>query len=342
MGSPITLFSGYSQRENRTTNYCLLLLKMIYEENPKFLAEVLVTLIGEEARELVGVKFYQQEKKAASVLDGLILQTAFTIYLETKNYDWFYDSQLEKHLHALNEADGFKLLIALGNFQSDEEDHFQNMRELCQGKYKKSVAFAKISFEEFIQSILKLQHLPKNVADAASDLRAYLDEENLLPSWQNWLDVVNCAGIPEDVLDRKVYICPASGGAYSHYRCKYFGMYRNKRVEVIAEINAVVDVNEENAGALKWRNNTATTQTELIAAAVAKVQQCRNVSSHPRRVFLLGQLYETDFRKDTPGGMQGSKIYFDIGQLRIADAHSLADALRDKTWSNYLSEKSSR
>ena len=39
MGKTISLFSGYSQKENRTTNYCLLALRMIYEENPKFLSE---------------------------------------------------------------------------------------------------------------------------------------------------------------------------------------------------------------------------------------------------------------------------------------------------------------
>jgi hypothetical protein len=39
MTRPISLFSGYSQGENRTTNYCLLLLKMLYEENPKSLAD---------------------------------------------------------------------------------------------------------------------------------------------------------------------------------------------------------------------------------------------------------------------------------------------------------------
>jgi hypothetical protein len=41
MSRDITLFSGYSQKENRTTNYCLLVLEMLYEENPKFLGEVL-------------------------------------------------------------------------------------------------------------------------------------------------------------------------------------------------------------------------------------------------------------------------------------------------------------
>lgn len=40
MGAPITLFSGYSHGENRTTNYCLLVLKMLYEENPKLLGEI--------------------------------------------------------------------------------------------------------------------------------------------------------------------------------------------------------------------------------------------------------------------------------------------------------------
>ena len=60
MSRPINLFSGYSQRENRTTNYCLLLLKMLYEENPKFLAEVMSTLIGEDMGERPGRDAGQQ------------------------------------------------------------------------------------------------------------------------------------------------------------------------------------------------------------------------------------------------------------------------------------------
>jgi hypothetical protein len=57
--------------------------------------------------------------------------------------------------------------------------------------------------------------------------------------------VVNCAGVSEDVIDGKVYMCPASGGVYSHARCKFFGMYRNKRVERVALIEAVVDIDKD-------------------------------------------------------------------------------------------------
>ena len=39
--SGISLFSGYNQKENRHTNYCLLMLKLLYEENPKNLSEAL-------------------------------------------------------------------------------------------------------------------------------------------------------------------------------------------------------------------------------------------------------------------------------------------------------------
>src|ERR1019366_6349 len=101
MSRPITLFSGYSQPENRATNYCLLILKMLYEENPKFLAEALSTLVGEDLGERLGVKFRQQEKRKKSTPDGLILQPAFTIYIETKNFDWFYDDQLARQKERL-------------------------------------------------------------------------------------------------------------------------------------------------------------------------------------------------------------------------------------------------
>ncbi len=330
MSHQITLFSGYSQKENRTTNYCLLILKMLYEENPKFLAEVLNTLVGEELGEQIGVKFRQQEKKAASVPDGLILQPAFTIYIETKKFDWLYDAQLENHLAALDqETPGFKVLIALSAFDSEEGDRFQNIRTLCKEKYKNSIAFQRVSFEDFVDA-LHLSHLPKNLADAVADFHAYLDEQNFLPSWENWLDVVNCAGIPDDILIQNTYLCPATGGAYNHKRCKYFGMYKGKSVRKVAIIEAVVDVEGLQKATVKWRNVPGT-PTEYITKARSKLEQCRS-GQYPTRVFLLGSLYDTDFRKTSDGGMQPSKRYFDVGSCGASNAEELALALNGKIW----------
>lgn len=85
MSRQVSLFSGYSQRENRVTNYCLLVLKMLYEENPKYLGEVLASLVGEDLSSHVGVSFRQQERRESSVPDGLIVQQPFTILPLTCN-----------------------------------------------------------------------------------------------------------------------------------------------------------------------------------------------------------------------------------------------------------------
>ncbi len=331
MSRPISLFSGYSQRENRTTNYCLLLLKMLYEENPKFLAEVMSTLVGEDLGERIGVNFRQQERKDASAPDGLILQSAFTIYIETKNWDWFDKKQLKNHLAALNEeSPGLKALIALANFETADRVKFTPIRQLCATQYKGSIVFEEVSFEDFVQA-LQIPHLPKNLADAVADFRSYLDEQNLLPSWERLLDVVNCAGIPDDVLVGNVYICPATGGAYNHQRCKYFGMYRNKQIQQVALIDAVVDVEAADNATVKWQN-VPRSKDELKMLAEAKVEKLRP-DAFPTRVFLLGPLYPTDCQKDSPGGMQTSKQYFDVGHLKVDGAEPLARALSGKTWS---------
>lgn len=62
MSRNIRLFPSYSQTENQTTNHCLLILKMLYEENPNFLSEVLTNLIDESFSSAVGVQFIQQKK----------------------------------------------------------------------------------------------------------------------------------------------------------------------------------------------------------------------------------------------------------------------------------------
>ena len=73
MGANISLFSGYNTKENRHTNYCMLVLKTLYDNNPKYLGEFLSS-INENLSGLVGVKFTQQEKKNQVFLTDLYLK----------------------------------------------------------------------------------------------------------------------------------------------------------------------------------------------------------------------------------------------------------------------------
>jgi len=336
MSENISLFSGYNSSENRTTNYCLLVLKNLYEENPKYLGEVLQYLLGDDlgevVGEVVGVKFRQQERKRTAVPDGLITQRAFTIYIETKNWDWFYNSQLERHLKELDaEQSGLKILIALGNFDTSEDDHFESIKKLCAEKYHKTLRFALLSFKELLEGCEQLKDLPKNLADMLTDFRQYLTEMNLLSSWERLLDVVNCAQWADEVIANNAYTCPASGAAYKHTRSRFFGLYRNKAVERVALIEAVVDLESPEKAKLVWKNVRHRERKELIDIARARHDKSAK-DEYPWRVFVLGPLEETAFHKRTKGGMWGPKKYFDVGALQASDAKDLAAKLRDRDW----------
>lgn len=326
MSRNITLFSGYSQKENRTTNYCLLVLRMLYEENPKFLAEVLSPLFGVELGDHIGVSFLQQQRKAKGIPDGVVFQRAFTIYIETKNFDWFYDNQLERHLDDLvKEADGLKLLLALGNFESASEDRFAQVEETCHSKYGGRVQFAYAGFDDLLEALQGLM-LPKNLADAVSDFSDYLDQEGLLPTWKTRLDVVNCAGIPDEIQIGKVYMCPSKGGAYNHRRSRFFGMYKDKAVRLVSEIEAVVELRSESEASVMW-NNIGSPEASLVHEARHRHGQFRP-GDFPTRVFILGDQHKTNFMKAS-APMRTSKQYFTVS---AESPEELAELLEGKFW----------
>ncbi|MCC3427774.1 MAG: hypothetical protein JGK12_28645 [Microcoleus sp. PH2017_01_SCD_O_A] len=333
MSRNIRLFPTYSQKENQTTNHCLLILKMLYEENPKFLSEALGLLFGENFSGTVGVKFIQQRRAKDSVPDGEIFQDSFSVFIETKLGSDFGEKQLLDHLDTLKEKKGKKILIALGNFEQDPTNNPVLQTVETKAKYE-DVAFISVSFEQFLQAI-QLPYLPKNLIDAVSDLGEYFDENNLLPSWKYRLDVVNCKGSFDSVLEHKIYTCPAQAGSYNHRRSLYFGTYRNKCVEQISQIEAVVDLESEDEASLVW-SNVSRPEKELIKIAIERRQKIGE-SWYPVRVFVLDDMHPTNFVKASSGGMFVSKQYFDIGKLKAIDTADLAQKLRGKTWENYES-----
>lgn len=337
MSSPISLFSGYSQSENRTTNYCLLLLRLLYEENPKFLEQALNTITGGQMGTL-GVEFTQQERQENGIPDGVIRQSPFTIYIETKSFDWFHDDQLERHLDDLKtEASGQNILIALSSFEDGYEHRFDHVKHLCRNKYEGDIAFSALSFEEFLEAV-RVEDIPKNVADHVDEFEAYLDQNDLLPNWKHMLDVCNCANTLHENQEYAVYICPAQGGAYSHKRARFFGAYKQKQAQLIAEIAGVVDVDpgEDGETTVLWNNRPDLyDRDELAREARRRKMNARPGISWSARTFVLEDSTPSAFRKGTSGGMINSKRYFDVQELDVSSAPELAEVLTERTWSEF-------
>lgn len=149
------------------------------------------------------------------------------------------------------------------------------------------------------------------------------------------LDIVNCANADfrQTVFSHNVYLCPAQGGAYKHKQCKYLGIYWDKRVGAVAEIEAVIDVHSEDEAFVYFINGNRKTE-DYISRAKDKALQLRP-NDLPVRVFLLDNLQSTDFIKDSPGGMFGSKIYLNIHDLDVNNAEDLGEKLDGKTYSEF-------
>lgn len=329
MGEPISLFSGYEQKENRHTNYCLLMLRMLYEESPRLFQQTMAELDG-DIDNLVGVRFRQQSKRGNRIPDGMIVQPAFQVFFETKKHDWFYDAQLKDHLDALDKsATGYKLLIALANFERATEARFPAIQQACAKDFGGRVRFVAVTFEQFVEA-LRAADLTPALITMVDEFEEYLDREHLLPRWKNALDVVNAAQSYDRVLQRGAYVCPAAGGQYDHRRCRYLGLYKWKTVGHVAEIEAVVDVTEKGP-AMRWNNSNAPDPEMLQRALDIARHHWSDVAA--ARVFLLGPPHSTRFLKDSKGGLFNSKRYFYLDDESVESVEALAAALRDRTWS---------
>ena len=337
-GRPITLFSGYDQKENRVTNYAILLLRMLYQESPAYLDEALADLTGGLTRDgdegWVGVQFRQQDRRTTSVPDAVIFQRPFTLFVETKNTDWFTDDQLGRHLAELHaNGPGLKVLLALSRFDDLAPGRFEHVQTLCETEYGGEVAFAPVSFEQFAEAIRR-PGLPKRLSVAVDEFEVFLDESKLLPRWPRQLDVCNCGQAFHEQSEHGVYLCPATAGAYTHQRSRYFGAYKDKAVRLVGEIDAVVDVGGDGGEPSVYYTNVSDPAEELFARAREKKAATRPDVTARMRVFLLGPLHETQFEKRTSGGMMGSKQYFDVGGLDAKSAEDLAAKLDGLSWAD--------
>jgi hypothetical protein len=196
-----------------------------------------------------------------------------------------------------------------------------------------------LSYDEYVRA-LELADSQRLIATELDEFRTFLDQQSLLPTWRGLLDVVNCRQSMNEV-EEGCYMCPDTGGPYSHRRARFFGPYANKRVQAVFQIDAVVSVDREFNARTQYRNS-AEPEADLNKRAIAEVRKWRSdeVEKHSMQVFLLSNKAQTRFTKDTPGGMQSSKIYFS-GFSECEASAEVARLLNDKTWSKWSSEGAS-
>jgi hypothetical protein len=271
-----------------------------------------------------------------SIPDLTIQQNSFSIFFETKLSDWFYSDQLQRHIEGIKNKSDINILFVLSNFELDDlQERFKN--DIKKAK-ENGVILQPTTFEDFVGALESVQSSDQ-YKNFLREFVSYLDRTERLPKWKYMLDVVSCGGTLDEV-NRGVYICPDSGGAYRHRRAKYFGPYANKKVHSIFEIKAVVSIERGiTAGKVKWKNHNES-DDNLIVEAINKIKESEQwrideANTIDLQVFLLDNECSTNFFKSTSGGMVQSKLYFwDIAK-DCNNSKELAEKLKNKSWESF-------
>jgi hypothetical protein len=337
MGRPITLFVDYKAKENLVTNYCGLILKILYEENPKSFQEVISTFISSDFNVLP--EFTQQSRKGESIPDLIIQQKSYSLRFETKLNDDFTVDQISAHLSNFPTDINYRILFLLSSFPNEnQEDTYNKFNNLAKDA---GVELLVISFEDLVDALSNVE-ISESFQSLLEEFKIYLDRIYCIPSWKYLLDVVNCSSTIDEVYDHSVYICPNTGGQYSHQRAKYFGGYKDKEVKYLQRIIAIVEVqsyyNEKDLpeeqivkktglilGTQKRNlfsrivyNNEGKIEDNLENALlkfikVNDLNRFKNLDKEGYLVFLLTEINkgkDAEFIKMSSGGMFGNKKYF--------------------------------
>lgn len=335
MGQDISLFNDYHTKENILSNHCGVILKLLYEENPRSFEEVISTLTSQDF--MISPSFKQQIKKKDSIPDIVIEQKSFAIFFETKKFDWFHDNQIERHLKGFKRDTNFNILFLLTNFEGDNpEDKFETQIKEALDKF--NITLCPVSFEKLL-GVLEVVVATESFKNYLEEFRGFLERNNYLPAWKYMLDIVNCAGTIHEVHHHNVYMCPDTGGKYRHRRALYFGGYKSKNIKYIHEIKALVVIEKGGVtGRVTWKNIADLNDEDLIDEAKDKIERFdyrkEEIKERDLQVFLLHNAAEVNFRKSSDGGLYSSKKYVrNIARQNNANtAFELAESLKGQTW----------
>jgi hypothetical protein len=179
----LSLFNDYNQKENRTTNYCGLMLKLLYEESPIRFENLLNNLIEEDQIFNIGAKFEQQKRRGNITPDMSIVQSSFQILFETqKHFSVFDTPQIIKHLKAFDDNYKTKILFLLSDSVNEIADiEISHDMDIRGEASELGVKIQSISFEQLLEA-LRIECTSDNLKIYLEEFQDYLAKEKLLPS----------------------------------------------------------------------------------------------------------------------------------------------------------------
>lgn len=339
----IHYFQRYHQKENVATANTMLLLSRLYSySSDKFFrflkSEYFLNSFEPE------IVFRLQEKSKNSIPDATITQEGFKIVVETKMTDWFNSDQLMNHLESFGEEKN-KVLITLSSepMEKNKLESFKNKLEKYNEDNKKMNKYPVIhintTFELMANAIGEvIDERDYEMQEVLEDYLNYCYTDGLIPVDDSWKYLrMQLAGVTFDFnIASNVYYDKSERGFRAH---DFIGLYKQKSIKAIGKVCARITAIETSNGIeynAEFGELTDERKKIIQDAILDGDSHGYDLRTIEHRYFFVEKFYKTDFKKISPGGCMGSRI-FDLTQLiddtNIQDASKISERLNTKTWS---------
>jgi hypothetical protein len=323
----IHYFQRYASVENTVTNNTLQLLARIYGYSPIQASEFLTQLTGESIE--IGIEINQQERGNGSIPDAAIIQRSFKVLVEAKVDAPPHLDQLLRHSDNFTSEDQKILLLLTREPVGALEEQIRRSLSNRQA----DVLFKNITYEAICRTATSLfQEYEYEMRELVSDYVDYCNEVGLFDQSGSLLRIVPCGNSFDINLRHGVYFHPSDRGYTKH---QYVGVYKDKAVRALWEVDSVFDVNVENGHldkTLVRGRETDDYDARLLSIIKDAEQECGYEISTGHR-FFCGQPLETDFAKASPGGIMGAR-FINLKEVigDFVDAADIARKLDGSSW----------
>ena len=326
--SKIHYFQRYSSEENTVTNNTLQLLARVYAYSITQAERLLNELTGEQID--IGIEINQQKRGPVSVPDGTIIQRSFKILIESKVDSATDIDQLLRHTDSFS-GEAQKVLLLLTKTAEDERNLKQVSKQVS--NRRPDVIFKNVTYEEICRAVTSLfQEHEHEIRSLVDDYVEYCHDAGLFDQSQHLMRIVPCGRSFDINRKHGIYFHPLDREYTQH---QYIGIYKGKAVQSLWKIDSVFDVNYKDNHLEKTcvqGRETEEYDEKLVAIIEDARKECGYAIATGHR-FFCGIPEDTNYKKSSPGGLQGARfVNLKTVLGDFVDASDAAQKLESKQW----------
>lgn len=335
----ISQFQKYSQKENTVTNNILLMLSRLNDLKVEYYKSIIEKLSDGVQSYEPQANFLQQIGSNRGIIDGYIEVKASKIVIETKLSQKELINKLTKYGDVFRKDVQNQLWHLSSNCYSDEEVEFINNK--LQIEYPNIVIeFNNLLFLNLIENLEEIYE--DNIHDHElkllyEDFKDYCYEEGLVNDSAYKLLFVPTGFSYRWNIKHKMYFCPAN---WHKQEFSYFGLYNSKSVRSISKVESVIVADFDISSKTLNVHSKKHTDKQIERLKLALIDYGESQSGLKYYILPENDFYETDFKKDSNGGIQGFR-YKDLRDFindenldlfESSNTHKIAEVLKNRVW----------